>query len=368
MELPQTDNYHDLLVNDVPLIDVRAPIEFDQGSFPGAQNLPLMNDEERHKIGIRYKEAGQEKAIELGHELVTEGIKYQRVTNWCEFAENNPHGALYCFRGGLRSRISQQWLYEATGIMYPRVSGGYKALRRYLIDELEQSITKIQPLILGGRTGTGKTLLIKELEYQIDLEGIFNHRGSAFGKYATPQPSQIDIENSLSIEFLKHRQKNHFKLVLEDEAPNIGSRQLPRTLYETMRTSPLVILEADTDERIQNIFSEYITDSLKQYRLILGESSGFDAWEASLTAALEKIQRRLGGVRFKQLKDTMQQAFMQQRKTGNTDRHREWIRFLLINYYDPMYDYQLSKKSDRIIFRGNFTSILEYFRDQHNVS
>lgn len=368
MELPQTDNYHELLVNDVPLIDVRAPVEFDQGSFPKAKNLPLMNDEERHKIGIRYKEAGQEKAIELGHELVTEGIKNQRVTNWSEFVKKNPNGALYCFRGGLRSKISQQWLYEATGVIYPRVSGGYKALRRYLIDELEKSVSRINPLVLGGRTGTGKTLLIKELECHIDLEGIFNHRGSAFGKHATPQPGQIDIENRLSIDLLKHRLKDHNKLVLEDEAHNIGSRQLPKTLFESMQTSPLVILETDSGERIQNIFNEYISDSLKQYQTFLGEESGFDAWQAALTAALEKIQRRLGGARYKELKNTMQQAFLQHNTTGNTDMHREWIRFLLINYYDPMYDYQLSKKSDRIIFRGNYKSILEYFKQQHNIS
>ena len=98
MELPLIDNYSDLLTNDIPLIDVRAPVEFKQGAFPFARNLPLMNDEQRHLIGIRYKEQGQEKAIELGEELVTEEIKRNRVNDWIAFTQQHPHGALYCFR------------------------------------------------------------------------------------------------------------------------------------------------------------------------------------------------------------------------------------------------------------------------------
>ncbi|MGD8569338.1 MAG: tRNA 2-selenouridine(34) synthase MnmH, partial [Gammaproteobacteria bacterium] len=126
MDLPQTDNYRRLFLDDVPLVDVRAPAEYQQGAFPLARNLPLVNDEEREAIGIRYKEQGQEKAIELGYDLVKGDLKEQRVTNWTAFTREHPQGALYCFRGGMRSKISQQWIYDKTGVMYPRVIGGYK--------------------------------------------------------------------------------------------------------------------------------------------------------------------------------------------------------------------------------------------------
>lgn len=368
MELPQIDNYHELFVNDIPLIDVRAPVEFEQGAFPFAQNLPLMNDEERHLIGIRYKEQGQEKAIELGQDLVTEDIKRNRVDGWASFTQQHPQGALYCFRGGLRSKISQQWIYEATGIMYPRISGGYKALRRFLIDELAVSIQQIRPIVLGGRTGTGKTLLINKITQQIDLEAIFNHRGSAFGKHATPQPSQIDVENRLSINLLKHSRQKHHQLVVEDEASNIGSRQLPRALFDTMCRSPLILLETNISERIENVFNEYVTESLRQHQSLLGDKAGFNAWCEVPQIALEKIQRRLGGVRYKKLKTIMTDALKSHRDTGNPEHHKEWIQVLLEEYYDPMYDYQIDKKIERIIFRGDCDSILGYLKQQHAIT
>ncbi len=368
MELPKIDNYQDLLINDIPLIDVRAPIEFNQGAFPFAQNLPLMNDEERHRVGIRYKEQGQEKAIDLGHELVSDNIKHTRVNNWAKFSRQHPQGALYCFRGGLRSKISQQWIYDATGIMYPRISGGYKALRRFLINELETSAQQIQPLILGGRTGTGKTLLLNRLEQQIDLEGIFNHRGSAFGKHAQPQPSQIDIENTLSITLLKHRRNAVGRLVFEDEASNIGSRQVPKVLFNAMRQSPLIMLEEEVDTRINNVYQEYIIDALLEHQSLNGKEEGFNSWSENLTIAMSKIERRLGNQRYKELQTILSNAISEQNHANNPESHKEWIRILLLDYYDPMYDYQLAKKTEQIVFHGNTESVLNYLQRQYGVS
>ena len=119
------------------MMDMRAPAEFDHGAFPSALSLPLMTDEERAQVGICYKQQGQQAAIELGHQLVAGQTREQRLAQWREFAQANPAGYLYCFRGGLRSQTVQQWLHEA-GIDYPLVLGGYKAMRRFLIDELAQ--------------------------------------------------------------------------------------------------------------------------------------------------------------------------------------------------------------------------------------
>ena len=367
MELPQIDNYQQLFLNDTPLLDVRAPVEYEQGAFPAAKNLPLINDEERHAIGIRYKEMGQEKAIELGHELVEGDVKENRITDWTAFTRQHPEGVLYCFRGGMRSKISQQWIYEKTGVIYPRVKGGYKAMRRYLIDELDNATQEITPIILSGRTGTGKTLLLNRIQHKVDLEGIYQHRGSAFGKHVMPQPSQIDIENELSITFLKHRRNNITKLLLEDEAVAIGSRRLPDSLVHLMKQSPLIILENGVDERVDIVYQEYIVNSLAEHQTLLGETQGFDIWAEGLLVALEKIQRRLGGLHYKAIHSIMEYAINKHRSSDEPEHHKAWIRTLLVEYYDPMYDYQLHKKSDRVVYHGDHANVLDYLNSQHDI-
>lgn len=363
-ELPQINTYQELFINDVPLIDVRAPIEFSQGAFPQAKNLPLMNDQERQQVGIEYKQHGQQQAIALGHRLLEGQTKQQRIDAWSEFAKSNPQGALYCFRGGLRSKISQQWLFENTGVLYPRIDGGYKALRRFLLNELDTVSDNIQPLILAGRTGCGKTLLIQQLTHKIDLEGIFRHRGSAFGKLATPQPSQIDIENTLAIAMLKLRAQQVQQVLFEDEAPNIGSRRIPHKLFRNMQQASLLVLEADIEQRIRNIFDEYITESLQSYQQQLGETSGFSTWSDNLLISLGKIQRRLGGQRYQEAVSMMHDAIQQQLKYNDIESHQQWIRYLLENYYDSMYDYQIGKKSERITYRGCREDILAYLHER----
>lgn len=368
MELPQIDDYRSLLLNDIPLLDVRAPVEFDQGAFPLAENFPLINNQEREDIGIRYKDRGQDAAIKLGYELVRGKIKSQRISHWQNFFEQHPHGVLYCFRGGMRSKISQQWIYEQTGVIYPRIKGGYKAMRRFLIDELETSSRLIKPIMLGGRTGIGKTILLQELKQQIDLEGIYHHRGSVFGKHVTPQPSQIDIENRLSIELLKLLSRQHTQIVLEDEGTNIGSRLIPNVLFQRMKQSPLILLEASIDERIDITFEEYIIESLAEHQRYNGDEAGFKSWSEQLQLSIDKIQRRLGGVRYKQLKTLLAEAIQQQISTGNADSHKEWIKVLLVDYYDPMYDFQTEKKLDRVIYRGSQKDVLSYLREHHKIT
>ena len=111
IELPQTDDYRSLFLNKTPLLDVRAPVEFNQGAFPDAENFPLINNNERESIGKRYKHLGQDEAIKLGHQLVKGEVKSARVEHWETFFNKYPQGILYCFRGGMRSKISQQWIY-----------------------------------------------------------------------------------------------------------------------------------------------------------------------------------------------------------------------------------------------------------------
>ncbi|MDH3992263.1 MAG: tRNA 2-selenouridine(34) synthase MnmH, partial [Gammaproteobacteria bacterium] len=152
------------------MMDMRAPTEFLRGAFPHAHSLPLMSDEERAQVGTCYKQQGQEAAIELGHQLVSGETKERRLARWCDFAREHPQGYLYCFRGGLRSQTVQQWLLEQ-GIDYPRVQGGYKAMRRFLLEELDRSVAQSDIVLISGKTGTGKTRVISRLQRSIDLEG-----------------------------------------------------------------------------------------------------------------------------------------------------------------------------------------------------
>ena len=357
-----TDDFRRLFLEDVPLLDVRAPVEFAQGAFPLAQNLPLMNDQERHLVGIRYKEAGQDAAITLGHELVRDDIKTERVARWRTFAEEHPEGYLYCFRGGLRSRIAQGWIAEA-GIDYPLVTGGYKALRRFLIDTLEAEVD-VQPLILvSGRTGSGKTRLLQTLPKFVDLEGLAHHRGSSFGQTLVPQPSQIDFENALAIRLLKAGQQTG-PLFLEDESRLVGRCALPLSLRERMVGAPMIVLERSLEERTQIILEDYVIGMAAGFQHRDGADSGFMHFRQFLRDSLGRLRRRLGGERQQRLDGIMVEALDAQEATGDVEGHRLWIRELLTDYYDPMYDYQLSRRAGEILQRGSFEH-LQHWAEQN---
>ncbi len=363
-ELPQLDDFEALILNDIPMLDVRAPVEFDKGTLPLAENHPLINDAERHQIGIQYKELGQDAAIDLGHELVTGKKKDERIAAWRAFAESHPDGVLYCFRGGMRSKISQQWLYEETGILYPRIKGGYKALRRFLIDELEVSSQEVNPFVIGGRTGVGKTVLLHKLSPMIDLEGLAWHRGSAFGNHATPQPRQISFENALSIELIKIRAAGNPPFAVEDEHRNVGSCFMPDNIRDKFRDSPLVVLEASLEERIEITHEEYIHEALAEHVALYGEEQGFERWAEYLLTSIDKIKKRLGGTRHAELRKVLENAIAQHRNNGNVELHREWIGELLGGYYDPMYDYQIKSNETQIAFQGDRQAVIDYLTEQ----
>ncbi|WP_298452244.1 tRNA 2-selenouridine(34) synthase MnmH [uncultured Marinobacter sp.] len=356
---PDTENYLSLFLNNTPLMDVRAPVEFARGSFPGAVNAPLMNDEERHRVGICYKEKGQDEAIRLGHQLVSGDVQAQRIETWKRFIANHPEGYLFCFRGGLRSRLTQQWIRDA-GIDYPLVKGGYKALRRFLIDSLDELINSADFRIISGRTGTGKTRVLHQLPNPVDLEGLANHRGSSFGRQVTPQPSQIDFENRLAVAMLKAHHLKGGPIYLEDESRLVGRCALPDALKERMARTPLLILEESLEDRTRIIREDYVENMAADYMSRDGEEAGWLNFRDYLLGALERISKRLGGERHRQLKNLMEHALTQQESNGDLEGHDAWIQPLLQDYYDPMYDYQLRQKQGKILARGDSGALLEW--------
>ncbi len=354
-ELPLIDDFEFIFKNNIPIIDTRAPIEFEKGSFPNAVNMPLMFDEERKEVGTCYKNHGKDKALELGHKLVSGEKKKERVKMWVDFAKKHPNGAIFCFRGGLRSQIAQKWIYENSQISFPKIVGGYKKLRNFLIENIENSTLRKKFIVVGGQTGCGKTILINEIDKSIDLEGIANHRGSAFGNMTSPQPTQINFENKLSIELIKSSES----IVLEDEGANIGSVQIPKNFFNKMSLSPLVLLEAAIEERIKISLEDYVENMLKRYINLdpLTASNNFsNYWEQSL----DKIQKRIGLKRYHDLKNDLNLALRNFLNNNDNSHFIGIIEKLLTEYYDPMYSYQISKKKDRIIFSGNFQEVKEF--------
>ncbi|CAI0728891.1 tRNA 2-selenouridine(34) synthase MnmH [Serratia ficaria] len=355
---PDTDDYRGIFLQDLPLIDLRAPVEFQQGAFAQAVNLPLMNDSERQAVGTCYKQQGQQAAIALGHRLVNGRLREQRTRAWLAQCARQPEGYLYCFRGGLRSQLVQQWLREA-GLEYPRVIGGYKALRHFLLDTLAQC-AEMPMALVGGNTGSGKTLLVNQLADGVDLEGAARHRGSSFGRTLAGQSSQIDFENRLAVLLLKKQHGGSRRWVLEDEGRIIGSNNLPLPLFNGMQQAPVAVIDDPFETRLARLQAEYIDGMRAQFERAYGADEGWRQYDEYLHQGLFAIRRRLGLERFQQLTLRLEAALKQQRLSGNGEAHRQWLAALLQHYYDPMYHFQLEKKSRRIVFRGNYAEVREF--------
>ena len=361
--MTEIDDLETLLRDDTPLIDTRSPVEFAKGSLPAAINLPLMTDVEREAVGTCYKEQGADAAVRLGQELVAGDLKEQRVGAWKAFVAQHPKGALFCFRGGMRSEIVQRWLKDA-GVEYPRIKGGYKAMRRWLTDSADQLIEKTPLLLLGGPTGAAKTRILNEgnrgapIPGSVDLEGLANHRGSAFGRRVTEQPTQIGFELAFGIQLLKHRYAGHQKLLLEDEGRLIGRCALPLSLQTARQDADWIQLDASVDARVEHSYENYILQNLEEL-MIQDAARGFERFATGLLESLERIQRRLGGQRYAELKAVMQDALAAHER-GNPETHKTWIGELLTGYYDPMYDYQMNNRTKPPLFRGTEQEVVEY--------
>lgn len=358
---PDCTNLKQLFLDDVPLMDMRAPVEFIKGAFPGALNLPLMTDQERQRVGTCYKQQGQAAAITLGHQLVNGAVKQQRLDAWAAFAQAHPNGYLYCFRGGLRSQIVQGWLKDA-GIQYPKVVGGYKAMRTLLLETTQQAVLQCDFVLVGGLTGTGKTDVLHQLPNVLDLEGHANHRGSSFGKRATAQPAQIDFENALAIDVLKKRARGIEQFVLEDEGRIVGSCSVPLELYQGMQQYPLVWLEDSFANRVERILRDYVINLCAEFVEVHGDEDGHRLFAERMRQSMANIHKRLGGERFQRLSECLGQALEEQLRSGDVSLHRGWIEGLLNEYYDPMYAYQRDAKAGRIEFAGNATEVREYLQ------
>ncbi len=351
-----------VIIEQLPLIDVRAPVEFCSGSLPGAVNLPIMSDDERHQVGIRYKQKGRDEAINLGSELVSGDIRGARIAGWIEMISKSAETMIYCARGGLRSHIAQEWIEAESGCRVPLLEGGYKGFRAYLSKHLNPDWIRSEAIVVGGRTGVGKTVILNKLKNSIDLEALANHRGSSFGKHISAQPVQADFENNLAAALIRQDCHNFRHIIVEDEGRHVGKRYLPKELAQFFAAGSLIVVEASLEQRIEATCNEYVVAAQKKYQMRFGVTHGMEKWIAEMESGVDRISRRLGPSRYRKIREQLNDACTNQAKTGNLELHKIWIEQLLTFYYDPMYDFQLGKDRRTILYKGSPEAVEKYLK------
>ena len=293
------------------LVDVRSPREYAEAHIPGAVNIPLFNNEERALVGTTYKQAGTDRAKQVGLNLVAPRLP-QLVAKILQ-ASAGKETVIYCWRGGMRSR-SICSLLEALNYPVWLLQGGYKAFRRYIHDFLSQAEITVPVFVLNGLTGVGKTRIIKILQQQghpaLDLEGMANHRGSAFGTVGLGQArSQKDFEALLALALLDYQTAPY--LVIEGEGKKIGTVRLPDFLYQAMQKGQHLLLQADLPVRISRIVEEY-QGSAEQLE--------------ELVQAVKNLSRKLGKAKCEELAALIRREELERA-----------VEILCTNYYDHYY-------------------------------
>jgi len=295
------------------VIDVRTPAEYENGHIPGAVNIPVFSNEERAVVGKKYKKVSRIAAATSGLEFVADSIE----SYFDELEKVSQPGSeilIHCWRGGMRSNAMAK-LYETIGYKTSVLIGGYKAYRNFVLDIFNKNYNLV---ILGGMTGSGKSDILHELtkmgEQVIDLEGMANHKGSAFGALGQKeQPTAMQFENQFHYNLSRMDAKR--LIWVEDESRRVGNDVIPLGFFEQMRTTKVFKIEMPKDERVKRLVKEY---------------ADFD--NASLTLAVTQITKRMGSeIAAKAIKAINEKDFY----TAIS---------LVLNYYDKAYAYGLEKR------------------------
>ena len=308
-----------------PLIDVRSPSEYYKGHLPNSINIPLFDNDERSIIGTIFKKEGRKKAVieglkffEKKMELLLDNL-FMSIDSYKDISENNnkiPFIRIYCSRGGMRSQ-SIAWLLEKFKFNPITLKGGYKIYRRWVLDSFSK---KLNIVVIGGKTGTGKTRLLSLLEkykYQtIDLEGFACHRGSTFGGLGMKeQPSNEQFENMIAEKLNSFRCSNN--IFVEAESANIGKCKIPHEFFNQMNNSRRIEIIRSESNRLDELIDTY---------------SVFKKEE--LQESVLRIKKRLGPQRTKIALESI-----------NNEKWDLVCRSVL-DYYDKCYDYEKVGKTN----------------------
>jgi tRNA 2-selenouridine synthase len=240
------------------IIDTRSPAEFAEDHVPGALSCPVLDNEERARIGTLYKQVSPFDAKKAGAALVSRNIALHIEKSFRD-KPRSWRPLVYCWRGGKRSGAMAHVLREI-GWQARSLEGGYKAYRHYVVDALAVEPEKFTFRVIHGVTGSGKSRLLRALQGQgaqvLDLEQLAAHRGSVLGNLPErPQPSQKMFE-SLLLQSLRALDAAQVVYV-EGESRKIGQLQIPEALIHRMRASECLLLQADTRTRVALLLDEY---------------------------------------------------------------------------------------------------------------
>ncbi|MFC3041278.1 tRNA 2-selenouridine(34) synthase MnmH [Virgibacillus xinjiangensis] len=293
---------------ELTIIDVRSPSEYKDATIPGSLNIPFFSDEERAEVGTLYKQVSQQAAKERGLEIAS--AKLPAFVR--EFSGIRGKKAVFCWRGGMRSRTSATVL-DLMGIKALRLDGGYRAYRNWVIEKLDSMEIKQDAFVLNGHTGTGKTAILHKLRDEgfpvIDLERMSNHRGSIFGQIGLEPYNQKTFDSLLVEELQKF--ENSSNLLFEGESRRIGKVMLPDFLMEKKEQAIQLFIYMPMEERVTNLLEDY------------------QPWEhqQECLEAFNRIKKRIHTPAAKQIEEDLQ-----------AENYSSAIRLLLEYYYDPLYE------------------------------
>ncbi len=290
------------------LIDVRTAQEYEKGSIPDAFNYPLFDNLERAEIGVIYRKIGKNAAVVKGLEFFEPRIQ-QFLSSLTDLKSKRL--VVFCARGGMRS-ASVVRLLQYQGFQAAQLQGGYKSYRSYVLRQLRKPVPPL--IVLHGRTGVGKTLLLKKLPDHLDLEEFAGHRSSLFGAINKIPQTQKNFEALLAKKILEL--PNTRPVFIEGESRKVGKVFIPQSLAEAMKYGTLVLLQASFDTRIRRIVEEY---------KICDEQTFLQT-----DSILQSMQKVLGKKKAEQLRQWLRKG-----------EFENIVHVLLEEYYDPRYQHAM---------------------------
>ncbi len=313
--------------NSIIYIDVRTKKEFEESTIPGAVNIPLFSNEEHAQVGTVYTKESDAKARMLAVNLVSPKIP-QMLRKIKDLSTRYEKVVIFCARGGMRSK-SLITFAELAGIKTYQLTGGYKAYRHYILEELKDYKLKGKLLVLHGFTGVGKTELLYKLKEaglpMIDLEGLANHRGSAFGSIGLGKPNNPKMFDSLLWEELEKYQDQEF-IAIEAESKRVGICVLPDFLLEAMEEGVHILIQSSLECRSKRIVEEY----KENY-----QNNKVEFIDRAIES-LEIIKKHI-------IKSSGKEFYLNLINLCKQGRFQELVKILLTDYYDPLYKYSQDK-------------------------